>query len=127
MCPRPRGTIRSRPSFIPRITPWMLMSTIRRAVRSSSSMNLPICMIPALLISTSTGPSWDSASSRNRANDSRSVTSRLSATAVGPSSLAVARAASRSRSPIATRIPTRGSAWAVARPIPRAAPVIAAV
>ena len=34
----------------------MLMSTIRRAVRSSSSMKRPICMIPALLTSTSTGP-----------------------------------------------------------------------
>ena len=40
---------------------------------------------------------------------------------------AVRSAASRSTSPIATRMPRRRNAAAVARPMPRAAPVIAAV
>ena len=56
MWPRLRGIIRSSASFMPRITPCRLMSIIRRAVRSSSSMKRPICMIPALLTSTSIGP-----------------------------------------------------------------------
>ena len=41
MWPRSRGIMRSSASFVPRITPWMLMSTMRRAVRSSSSMKRP--------------------------------------------------------------------------------------
>ena len=38
MWPRSRGIIRASASFMPRITPWRLMSIMRRAVRSSSSM-----------------------------------------------------------------------------------------
>ena len=68
--------IRCSASFVPRITPWRLMSIIRRAVRSSSSMNLPTCMIPALFISTSTGPLGFGVV-QEPCNDSRSVTSRL--------------------------------------------------
>ncbi len=49
-------------------------------------------MIPALLMSTSTGPSSFSAASRKRANDSRSVTSSSKATALPPSSDAVCSA-----------------------------------
>ncbi len=127
MWPRSRGIMRSSASFMPRITPWRLMSTIRRAVRSSSSMKRPTCMIPALFTSTSSGPSCSSAASRKALNEARSVTSSSSATALAPSSSAVRVAASRSTSPIATRMPWRRNAAAVARPMPRAAPVIAAV
>src|SRR4051794_36148008 len=82
-------------------------------------------MIPALLITTSTGPSCLSASSRKATKDGRSVTSTGSARVPPPSSVAVFSASGRSRSPIASRQPLRTSAAAVALPIPRAPPVIA--
>jgi hypothetical protein len=62
-------------------------------------------MIPALLTSTSIGPSCSSAPSRKAVNESRSVTSSGNATVLAPSSAAVWRAASTSTSPIATFIP----------------------
>ena len=83
-------------------------------------------MMPALLTKTSIGPSCSSVASRNWRIDSRSVTLTGSAIAAGPSSAAVFFAVSRSRSPIATFMPSRMNASAVARPIPRAAPVMAA-
>src|SRR6185436_9323082 len=101
------------------------MSIWRAETASLSSAKRPSCMIPALLISASSGPSWASVSSRKRSNDSRSVTSSGSASVPPPSSSAVRSASSTSRSPIATRAPLRTSAAAVARPIPRAPPVIA--
>src|SRR5262249_21002810 len=82
-------------------------------------------MIPALLISTSTGPSCRSASSRKAAKESRSVTLSWIAIVPPPSSAAARSAGSRSRSPSATRQPLRTSARAVVLPIPRAPPVIA--
>src|SRR5690349_6613620 len=82
-------------------------------------------MIPALLISTSIGPSSRSAASRKSAKERRSVTSSDSATVPPPSSVAVCSASCRSRSPISTRQPLRTSAVAVDLPIPRAPPVIA--
>ena len=55
--PRLRGRKRSSASLEPRMTPLRLMSIIRAAVASVSATNGPIGMIPALLISTSSGPS----------------------------------------------------------------------
>ena len=81
-------------------------------------------MIPALLISTSTAPSFSSASAMKRSNDSASVTSRAKPSA--PLTDAAAFWDSpRSRSPMATFMPLAEQARAVARPIPRAAPVMA--
>ena len=54
IAPRLRGIIRRSADFVPQITPWRLMSTIRWAVASSSSQKRPSCMIPALLTRTST-------------------------------------------------------------------------
>ena len=128
MWPRSRGTIRSSASFMPRITPWRLMSIIRRAVRSSSSMNLPDLHDPGVV---DQHVQRARAALRRRRGTRRTTRARsrpgAAPPSLGPSSEAVACAASRSRSPIATRMPWRRSAWAVARPIPRAAPVIAAV
>ena len=106
----------------------MLMSTMRRAVRSSSSMKRPICMIPALLTSTSSGPSCSSAASRKRREGlavghverqrrRRSGRARRRSRA--------RRRGRRRRSPPSS--PGAAAPAAVARPIPRAAPVIAAV
>ena len=81
------------------------MSTIRCAVASSSSTNLPSGMIPALLTSTSSEPSRSSTWSRKPSNESRRVTSSSSASVSPPSSAAVCSASSRSRSPIATLAP----------------------
>ncbi len=50
-------------------------------------MKRPIGMMPALLTSTSIGPSCSSARSRNAAKDARSVTSSGSATVLAPSSV----------------------------------------
>src|SRR4051794_4522718 len=121
-----RCTKRGSASFIPNITPWTLMSTCRRVVLSSSSRNSPSCMIPALLTSTSSGPSFSSTPSRKAAKDSRRVTSSSNGSTPAPSSTAVCSAAARSRSPMPTFMPWRTKAWAVARPIPRAPPVMAA-
>jgi hypothetical protein len=107
------------------MTPWTLMSIIRRAVASSSSTNDPIGMIPALLISTSSGPSRSETWSRKRANESRSVTSSASPTASVPNCAAASSASGLSRSPIATLAPLAAIAFAVSLPIPRAPPVIA--
>src|SRR4051812_15035156 len=101
------------------------MSTWRRTESAFSSTNGVTGMIPALLTTTSIGPSWRSASSRKASKEARSVTSSASATVPPPSPAAVSSASVRSRSPIATRQPLRTSAAAVALPIPRAPPVIA--
>ena len=60
MWPEFRRIIEGITSFMPNIRPWTLMSNIRRAVASSSSMKRPRGMIPALLMRTSTGPSRSS-------------------------------------------------------------------
>ncbi|CKS38004.1 Uncharacterised protein [Mycobacterium tuberculosis] len=81
-------------------------------------------MMPALLTSTSIGPSWRSTASRNPENESGSVTSSLpymSRSRSAPDSFAIAS----SMSPIATLAPKLCSAAAVANPIPRAPPVMA--
>ena len=78
MCPVPRGFIRRMASLVPWMTAWRLISSSRIAVASSSSSNGPIGMIPALLTSTSIGPSRRSTSSRNAVNPGRSVTSSAS-------------------------------------------------
>src|SRR6187549_694355 len=101
------------------------MSSWRRIESSLSSASGVTGMIPALLISTSSGPSWRSASSRKAAKELRSVTSRPTAIVPPPSSSAVRRASATSTSPRATRHPLRTSAAAIALPIPRAPPVIA--
>src|SRR5207344_3462705 len=103
----------------------MLMSSWRLIEASDSSTSAVTGMIPALLTTTSTGPSWRSVSSRKAANDSRSVTSSGSAIVPPPRPAAVCSASSSSRSPMATRQPLRTSAAVVALPIPRAPPVIA--
>ena len=59
-------------------------------------------------------------------NDARSVTFTSRAIVPPPSSSAVRRAVGMSMSPMATLIPWRTNACAVARPIPRPPPVIAA-
>ena len=125
--PRPRESIRGTISLTPNITPLTLMSIIRWVVASSSSQIVwPTCMIPALLTRTSIGPSCASAPSRKSLTEARWVTSSWKATVPWPSSLAVCWAVAKSRSPIATFMPSRRKACAVARPMPRAAPVIAA-
>src|SRR3954452_21956941 len=101
------------------------MSSWRLIEASLSSTNGVTGITPALLITTSTGPSWRSASSRKLANEPRSLTSSASPTLPPPSSAAAASASEESRSPIATRQPLPTSARAVALPIPRAPPVIA--
>ena len=125
MWPRPRCFIFGMTSLHPVMTPTTLMSIWRRVVASSSSSNGPSGMMPALLMSTSTGPSVRSTSSRKCANEARSQTLSANASTLPPSSSAVLRASSTSRSPMPTRAPWRASARAVALPIPRAAPVMA--
>ncbi len=80
---------------MPRITPWRLMSIMRRAVTSSSSTKRPSGMIPALLTTTSSGPELLLGVVQERAKDSRSVTSSGSATVRAPSSAAVRSAAAQ--------------------------------
>src|SRR6188474_1449513 len=101
------------------------MSSWRLIESSDSSTKGVTGMIPALLITTSTGPSSRSAASRKAAKELRSVTSSGRAIVPPPSPRAVSSARARSRSPIATPHPLRISAVAVALPIPRAPPVIA--
>ena len=110
MWPLRLGTIRSSASFVPKMTPWRLMSIEHPRRLVGLVDERADGMIPALLISTSIGPSSFSAASRKRAKDSRSVTSSSKATALPPSSGAVCSASARSRSPIATRAPRRISA-----------------
>ena len=85
---------------MPWITPWRLMSTIRTAVASSSSMKRPSGMMPALLTSTSSGPKRSSAASTKASKESRLVTSSSKPAALGPISAAACSASSASRSPI---------------------------
>jgi hypothetical protein len=75
--------------------------------------------------STSSGPRRSSTMSRNWRIDARLETSSSTAIVPCASSAAVRLAAATSRSPIATCIPVRTHACAVARPMPRAPPVIA--
>src|SRR4051794_32863205 len=108
------------------MTPCTLMSSWRCALASSSSTKRPTGMIPALLTKTSMGPSASSTLSANASTDSRRVTSSSKATVPRPSSEAVCWAGSTSTSPMATRMPSRRNVSAIARPMPRAPPVIAA-
>ena len=124
--PRLRAIMRGSAIFMPWMTPWRLMSTMRTAVASSSSMKRPTGMMPALLTSTSSGPKRSSAASTKASKESRRVTSSANPAALGPISAAACSASSASRSPIATFMPSRAKACAVALPMPRAAPVIAA-
>src|ERR1700679_1230127 len=101
------------------------MSSWRRIESSDSSTIAVTGMIPALLMTVSTGPSWRSVSARNASKEERSVTSSGSAIVPPPRPAAVSSASATSRSPMATRHPLRTSAVAVALPIPRAPPVIA--
>src|SRR4051794_4585607 len=123
--PRPRGRSRLIASWEPLMTPPTLMSIWRRTEASLSSSNGVTGMIPALLITASSGPSCRSASSRKRSKEARSVTSSGRATVPPQSGPAVCAASSSWRSPMATRQPFAISACAVALPIPRAPPVIA--
>ncbi len=75
MWPVRRGRIVARAIFVPRITPWRLMSTWRIAQRSSSSWKFPTCMIPALLTRMSIGPRSRSTASTKAWKLSRLVTS----------------------------------------------------
>jgi hypothetical protein len=87
---------------------------------SSSSVNRPAGMMPALFTSTVNGASI---ASRNSVNDARDRTSKPNPCA--PISAAALAARSASRSPMNTPDPLAAKAFAVARPIPRAPPVIA--
>src|SRR5437879_3018948 len=99
------------------------MSRMRRVTASGSSIIRPTGMMPALLTSTSIGPSWRSTSSRNSENECGSVTSSLPWTS-SPSAAPDSLTHTSSMSPIATLAPKLCSAVAVANPIPRAPPVI---
>ncbi len=57
MWPEPRGRIRWIASCMPVITPTTLMSSWRRIDSTDSSANGVTGMIPALLTTTSSGPS----------------------------------------------------------------------
>src|SRR5881227_3415062 len=125
MWPRPRRSLPGRASFVPVRQPRTLTSKTRRATSSGSSIIGPMGMIPALLTSTSSGPTSRSMSARNAAKESRSVTSRPEARTSVPSRSAAAVTALPSTSPIATRAPAARRARAVDSPIPRPPPVTA--
>src|SRR5262245_16316200 len=105
----------------PLTTPRRFTSICRSRSSGGVSRNEPACATPALFTNTS----GSSTAAMNAANESRSRTSRTCA--VAPICAAAAVAASSSTSPIATFAPAWAKARAVARPMPRAPPVIATV
>ena len=118
-------------ALVPWMMPCRLTSTILRVTASGSSRIEPSGMMPALLTSTSTGPT-SAVSRRNSSHEVRSVTSSSAPTTRPPArwtagsaeiSAATDRTSAASRSPIATRAPWRANRSAVARPMPRAPPV----
>jgi hypothetical protein len=118
--------MRTTACWLPWITACRLISSWRTMLSGRSCANPVTGMIPALLTSTSIGPSRRSTSSRNSVKPGRSVTSSGSPTASPPSDSATRTAAGSSRSPTATRAPSAASARAMASPIPRPPPVITA-
>ena len=74
----------------------------------------------------STGPSAASTSPGRAARRSRSEASATNGVAASPISAAASSSFSRERLAIATRAPSRASAAAIARPIPRLAPITSA-
>src|SRR5438046_963661 len=86
--------------------------------------------MPALLTSTSTGPSALSAASKNDSIDSAFATSSGCVKTLPPAAPAVAATSARRssrRAPMATRQPSAAKATAVAAPTPEDAPVMKAV
>ena len=125
MWPERRGTMRRIASCVPWMTACRLISSWREMLSGVSSTSGVTGMIPALFTSTSSGPSCCSTSSRKAVKPGvighvERQPERAVAELGGADS-----AASRSRSPTATRAPSRANARAVARPMPRPPPVMA--
>ena len=94
---------------------------------SSDCSSDPPTAIPALFTRMSTSPSVDWTAPTTRWIASRSVTSSSKPSAVPPASrISFTTASTRAapRSVTATRAPSSAKRWAVARPMPLAAPVI---
>src|SRR4051794_26515049 len=103
----PPRSSRAAASCVPYMTPFTFTSITFEAASGFAPASEPTIMIPALFTSASSRPCSRMASSRKCSNESRSVTSRSG------------------RSPTTTRAPRRESSSAVARPMPRAPPVMA--
>src|SRR4051794_9443998 len=108
----------------------MLVSAILRAASRSRSTSGPNTgLIPVLFTSRSTGPNADAARSTVSARWSGSSDRPATASATsGPPSVSTAlSSASGLRAVITTRAPSATRRWAIARPMPRLAPVTSAV
>ena len=123
MCPRPRSAIPGAIALVPLIRPCTLTSMTDLVTASGSLSTEPSGMMPALLTSTSTGPTSPTVARKVR-HDSALVTSSRAPTAPRPIRSATCCTRTSSRSPSATVAPIPASSSAVAWPMPRAAPVI---
>src|SRR5579859_4016682 len=125
--PRPRPTIPGSTARQHRYAPSTLTSNTRHQSAGSSSQigsasDEPV--MPALLTSTSMGPSSRSTRATMRPTESSSATS--ASTATPPTSFATPSICSRDRAATATFIPAAASSIATLSPIPRPPPVTSA-
>src|SRR5215213_6857333 len=128
--PVPCAIIRSAAACRHQTTPNTLTSNIRARSSRVISRRVLTCAMPAFATITSTLPSSRAARSTSANTASRSVTSAGTAIALPPApviSSATPSAVDLSRSFTATVCPSRASLSAIARPMPRPAPVTTAV
>src|SRR5882672_11042619 len=123
IAPPPALRIEDTTARIPRYEPVRLISITWRHTAGSVSSICPNRTIPALLISTETGPKASSAAATVAAQSLSLVTSRREKIACSPSSSANLRPSCSSMSAITTFAPsaTKPRTWLA--PIPRAPPV----
>src|SRR4051812_16075441 len=119
---RSSSAARTKPVYAVR-----LMASVVLHARSKSSESISAgTLTPALLTRPSTGPSAERISPTARAGAPGSATSALTAWTAAPApaiSPATRASPSASRSTMPTAAPSSASRWAVARPMPLAAPV----
>src|SRR5947208_8679265 len=124
--PLRRSIIESSTARAQRIGPFRLIAITRSQVSSWLFTNGSILSQPALLTSTSIGPSCFAVSATASRTEAPSVTSMVTAIAPRPISAAVAAAVAESMSATATFAPSAARRSAIALPMPLPAPVTSA-
>src|SRR2546425_8860044 len=124
--PLRRSIIESSTARAQRIGPFRLIAITRSQVSSWLFTNGSILSQPALLTSTSIGPSCFAVSATASRTEAPSVTSMVTAIAPRPISAAVAAAVAGSMSATATFAPSAARRSAIALPMPLPAPVTSA-
>ena len=123
IAPLPRAAIGRPASCVQRKTPVRLTASTCCQVSSASSSSGPTAAVPAWATQTSMCPAPATQASTAARTSARRLTSPTTVIAREPSPAAARASSSPSRSNITTVAPSAWNRCAMARPMPRAAPV----